>query len=200
MILLLAMVLGYFPALPISTIEVSAVERKIYKHVVVVGIDGMGNFNQKTSTPNIDKIFKNNPKAAWTDYAMAANPNISSQCWTSMLTGVKPELHGNTNDKVENTSFTYNQPNYPTLFKLIRQSRPNAKMACYSSWIGPANGMVEAGLNVDTLWTQYDDEALVAGCESYIKANKPDFFFCVFNDVMLPDTVKTGAARNKWPN
>ena len=182
-VLLSALILGFIPVFPAATVEVSAVERKTYKHVVVVGIDGMGNYNQKTSTPNIDKLFKNNPNAAWTDYAMASNPNISAQCWTSMLTGVTPATHGINNSIVEDTSIKYNNATYPTLFKLIRQARPNAKMACFSSWIGPANGMVEVGLGVDTLYTGYDDAKLCSESVSYIKANKPEFFFCVFNDV-----------------
>jgi len=180
--LMAATLLGFVPAFS-AEIEVAAAERKTYKHVVVVGIDGMGNFNQKCSTPNIDRIFKNNPKAAWTDYCMASNPNISAQCWTSMLTGVMPNVHGITNDIVENTGIKYNNATYPTLFKYIRQSRPNAKMACYSSWIGPANGMVETGLNVDTLYTSYNDATLATESVKYIKNNKPEFFFCVFNDV-----------------
>lgn len=181
--LLIALLLGFVPALPATTVEAARTESNTYKHVVVVGIDGMGNFNQKTSTPNIDKIFKNNKKAAWTDYCMASNPNISAQCWTSMLTGVMPNVHGINNDIVENTSLKYNNANYPTLFKYIRQARPNAKMACYSSWIGPSNGMVEQGLNVDTLCTNYNDAALATASVNYIKQNKPEFFFCVFNDV-----------------
>ena len=182
-LLVAAMVLGFIPALPATPADAARTSANTYKHVVVVGIDGMGNFNLKTSTPNIDKIFKNNKKAAWTDYCMASNPNISAQCWTSMLTGVMPNVHGITNDIVENTSIKYNNATYPTIFKYIRQARPNAKMACYSSWIGPANGMVETGLNVDTLCTNYDDAALATASVNYIKANKPEFFFCVFNDV-----------------
>ena len=34
-------------------------ERFIYKHVVVVGLDGMGIFNKKANTPCMDKIFEN---------------------------------------------------------------------------------------------------------------------------------------------
>ena len=179
-VLLLATVIGFVPPVEVSAARTSA---DTYKHVVVVGIDGMGNYNLNTSTPNIDKIFKNNKKAAWTDYCMASNPNISAQCWTSMLTGVMPDVHGINNDIVENESIKYNNATYPTLFKYIRQARPNAKLACYSSWIGPTNGMVEQGLNVDTYCTNLDDPALATACVNYIKANKPEFFFCVFNDV-----------------
>ncbi len=181
--LVMVTVLGFVPTFPAVTTDVSAAERVTYKHVVVVGVDGMGNFHNNCSTPNMDKILKNNPNAAWTDYCLASDPNISAQCWTSMLTGVNPNIHGITNDHVENPSFTYSNANWPTLFKLIRQSRPNAKMGCYSSWMGPSNGMVEAGLNVDTLCTSYNDAALATASVSYIKENKPEFFFCVFNDV-----------------
>lgn len=179
-LLVLSVVLAMIPVVSVCT---EAANRVVYKHVVVVGVDGMGNFHHDTDTPNMDKILKNNPDAAWTDYCLASDPNISAECWTSMLTGVNPGLHGNTNAKVEDTSFKYNNADWPTLFKLIRQSRPDATIGCYSSWIGPANGMVEAGLNVDTYCTNYNDKKLAQDASMYIAMEKPEFFFCVFNDV-----------------
>ena len=97
-ILLMALIVSIAPAVFVPT---QAAEQVTYKHVVVVGIDGMGYYNRWCDTPNIDKIFKNNTSnAAWTDYCLASNPNISAECWTSMLTGVNPGVHGITNDIV----------------------------------------------------------------------------------------------------
>ena len=36
--------------------------RTVYKHTVVVGIDGMGTFNRFCNTPNMDRIFENHAK------------------------------------------------------------------------------------------------------------------------------------------
>lgn len=180
--LMAAMVLGMIPTLPASA-ETTETERFVYKHVVVVGVDGMGNFHNNTDTPNMDRIIKNNPDAAWTDYCLASDPNISAECWTSMLTGVNPNIHGNNNTQAEDPNFTYNNESWPTLFKLIRQGRPEAKMAAYSSWFAVPNGMVEDGLDVNLYSNTYDDATLADKCVEYITANKPDFFFCTFNDV-----------------
>ena len=178
-LLMTALIISIVPAV---SVPAQAAQRITYKHVVVVGVDGMGNFHNNTDTPNMDRILKNNPKAAWTDYCLASNPNISAQCWTSMLTGVSPNIHGMTNEIVENPFLKYDNPDWPTVFKYIRKGRANAKMAMMSTWIGPANGMVETGLGVTTKHT-VSDEILAAESVKYIKENKPDFFFCVFNDV-----------------
>ena len=179
-LLMTALIISIVPAV---SVPAQAAERFVYKHVVVVGVDGMGNFHNNCDTPNMDRIIKNNPDAAWTDYCLASDPNISGPCWTSMLTGVNPSVHGITNAIVENRFIKYNNPEWPTLFKLIRESRPNATMGCYSSWIGPSNGMVEENLGVDTLWTNYNDKALLDASLDYIAEEKPEFFFVVFNDV-----------------
>ena len=72
-------------------------ERSVYKYVVVVGIDGMGNFLTKTPTPNIDRIFENHAK---TYNALSMSPTISAQNWCAMLMGCSPEVHGFTNSTV----------------------------------------------------------------------------------------------------
>ena len=69
-------------------------ERFIYKHVVIVGVDGAGRFFADADTPNIDRIFKN---GACTFDMLTAEPTISAQCWGSMLLGVPPEVHKLTN-------------------------------------------------------------------------------------------------------
>ena len=56
--------------------------RYIYKNVVVVGIDGMGNFNKEASTPNMDRIFENGAK---TLYGISLSPTISAQnCFSAL--------------------------------------------------------------------------------------------------------------------
>ncbi|MBP3414090.1 MAG: alkaline phosphatase family protein, partial [Clostridia bacterium] len=66
-------------------------DRYVYKHVVIVGIDGAGAFFKNTDTPNLDAIFEN---GAVTYEAITATPSISAQSWGSLLTGVTPDFHG----------------------------------------------------------------------------------------------------------
>ncbi|MBQ7579869.1 MAG: alkaline phosphatase family protein, partial [Clostridia bacterium] len=59
---------------------------RVYKYVAVIGIDGMGSFCDKTSTPNFDRIFKNGCR---TTDALSMAPTISAQNWGAMLLGAK---------------------------------------------------------------------------------------------------------------
>ena len=61
-----------------------------YDRVLMIGVDGMGSFNSRASTPNIDKLFEN---GAVTYTALSSRPTVSGPCWTSMLTGAIPEVH-----------------------------------------------------------------------------------------------------------
>lgn len=46
----------------------------INKHVVIVGLDRMGNYNLMTDAPNMDRIFKNGAKSY---YFQSLYPTIS---------------------------------------------------------------------------------------------------------------------------
>ena len=85
--------------------------RTVYKHVVVIGIDGMGNYLLKTSTPNIDRIFENHAK---TYHALSMSPTISAQNWSSMLLGCSPEVHGFTNSNIRRLRHDYEK--LPSVF------------------------------------------------------------------------------------
>ena len=69
-------------------------QRKTYKHVAVIGIDGMGIYNRLTPTPCMDQIFE---QGAVTWDARSLDPTISAQNWGAMLIGTNPEVHGLTN-------------------------------------------------------------------------------------------------------
>ena len=65
--------------------------RRVYEHVVIVGVDGGGAWFDDADMPNVDAIFAN---GATTDECIASFPTISYQCWASLLTGVSPVEHG----------------------------------------------------------------------------------------------------------
>ena len=73
-----------------------------YKHVILVGIDGAGNFYRKTDAPNIKRMFE---EGAGTDECLTSIPTISAECWGSMLIGVEPTVHGLTNDIVMSAEY-----------------------------------------------------------------------------------------------
>ena len=147
-----------------------------YGHVILVGIDGAGCFYKKTDTPAIDGFFRD---GSGTDRCLTSLPTISAECWGSMLIGVPPEVHGLTNSIVERDPYLNKE--HPTVFRLIRESRPDAVLASFSNWSPINAGIVERGLGVylDT----GDDGALCERICSYIKEEKPDFLFVQFDSV-----------------
>ncbi|MBQ7160997.1 MAG: alkaline phosphatase family protein [Clostridia bacterium] len=142
-----------------------------YKHVVLIGLDGAGNFIQYTDTPNLDRMFA---EGAGTMYCRTAFPSISAECWGSMLIGVDPDVHGLTNDIVERGD-KYTDLAHPSIFRLIREAHPDAVIGAYSNWDPINTGMIEEGTNVD-LATGDDPELAPMICD-YIKEKKPEFLF-----------------------
>ena len=135
-----------------------------YKHVVLVGIDGAGNFYRKTAAPNIRRMFE---EGAGTDECLTSIPTISAECWGSMLIGVPPEVHGLTNDIV--SSRPYENADHPTLFRLIRDAMPDAKLAAFCNWCPINSGIVER--DTDTYLDTGEDDRLTQKICAYIKEN-----------------------------
>ena len=152
-------------------------ERVVYEHVVIIGIDGAGNFHRNCDTPNMDKIFIKG--GAWTDYCRASTPSISAQCWGSMLTGVKPYVHKLTNDTV--THVGYGNPDYPTIFKLVRNAHPDAEIGSFCNWNPINTGIVEGSANI-TMDTGYDDVLTDKIC-TYITEKKPELLFIQYDSI-----------------
>ena len=87
-----------------------------YTNVVIIGIDGMGNYNRFADTPNIDALFQN---GSVTYDGLSMDPTISAENWGSMLIGCNPGVHGLTNSIVGR--FEYKNEKYPSVFSRIRK-------------------------------------------------------------------------------
>ena len=150
---------------------------RIYSHVIVVGIDGAGSFIKDAATPNFDRIFAN---GAVTYGALASNPSISAECWGSMLLGVGPEVHKLTNAIVSSTPYPVDSP-FPSLFRRIKDTYPEAELGSYCDWNPITFGIVENNIGVshDTA----NDDVLVPVICDYIRNKKPDFLFMQFDSV-----------------
>ncbi|MBQ7474985.1 MAG: alkaline phosphatase family protein [Clostridia bacterium] len=147
-----------------------------YKHVVLVGIDGAGNFYRKTDAPAIRRLFA---EGAGTDYCLTSIPTISAECWGSMLIGVYPETHGLTNDIVSRLPYT--DAEHPTVFRMIRDARPDAEIGAFSNWSPILSGIVErdAGVHLDT----GEDPGITRRVCEYIREKKPTFVFVQFDSI-----------------
>ena len=147
-----------------------------YQYAVLIGIDGMGNFNRLTDTPCMDKIFEN---GAYTYDALSLDPTISAQNWGAMLLGASPAVHGLTNSIV--SSHPYTNDALPSVFKRLRAVYPDAYLAACNHW-NPINiGIIEDGIGVDKHTASNDEELtpIILDCV----AKKPKYLFIQFDDV-----------------
>lgn len=147
-----------------------------YKYVAVIGVDGMGAFNKECNTPEMDGIFEN---GATTYSALSIDPTISAQNWGAMLLGSDPMVHKLTNGIV--SSQEYGNDALPSVFKYIRDARPDAYLASYVNW-NPINyGIIEHNLGVDFYSCGKDGDLTEKIIECVAK--KPEFLFVQFDDV-----------------
>ena len=161
-----------------------AVSQGAYKHVVIIGVDGAGAFFQDTPTPRLDEIFEGQ---ATTLRSKTSYPTISAQCWASLLHGVLPEYHGMTNAITENKELKYPvfSP-YPSIFRVARETCPEAKLASFVSWYAINNGMIEHNIGVEMGETKDVDPEIARMTVQYLSENAPMLLFVHFGS---PDVV-----------
>lgn len=148
-----------------------------YKHVIVVGVDGMGNYCSKTSCPFLEKTMES---GSYTFTGISESPTISAQNWGSMLMGVSPTIHKLTNGIIETTEIS-SDIQYPSIFTYIRKQIPSARLACFSGYNAIYNGIVDHGQQVINYTGQ--DNQICEKAQYYILENEPTFMFIQFESV-----------------
>ncbi|MBS6475093.1 MAG: alkaline phosphatase family protein [Clostridiales bacterium] len=116
----------------------------VYKHVVIVGVDGAGAFFREADTPNLDEIFAN---GAVTYEAITSTPSISAECWGSMLHGVTPEFHRLTNGITAVQAYPQDSE-FPSVFRVIREQMPDASLASICNFNNINIGIIEDDIGV----------------------------------------------------
>ena len=149
----------------------------LYKHVVVVGVDGMGNYCKETSCPFIEKTMDS---GSYTYTGISESPTISAQNWGSMLMGVSPAVHKLTNDIIETKTISSNVK-YPSIFTYIRKQMPSAQLACFCGYNSIYNGIVDQSQQVQNYTGE--DNQVCEEAQSYILENAPTFMFIQFESV-----------------
>lgn len=150
-----------------------------YSRVIILGVDGAGSFIEQADTPNFDRIFEN---GAVKYNARAEFKTVSAQNWGAMLTGVSYINHGFTNgslSKYERTSDT----EYPSIFALVRDKMPEAKLASVCNWSPINHGIIETDIGVDKINPGDDDKVTEAICDYYNAGNDPALLFVQFDSV-----------------
>ena len=120
------------------------VEQYVYKHVVIVGVDGAGAFFKEAKTPNLDKIFAD---GAVTYEGITSTPSISAQSWGSLFHGVTPEFHGLDNGITSYRPYPADSE-FPSFFRVIREQMPEASLASFCHWSNVNIGIIEDGIGV----------------------------------------------------
>ena len=126
-----------YPTSPEITTDPVVEEEFHYKHVVIVGIDGMGAYHKNANTPNLDSIFAD---YALTDVAQTYRPVASGPCWLSMFTGVDPTVMRVPNNPADgqtavNQRYKDALAKYPTLFSMFHDKYPDGAVASISRWV-----------------------------------------------------------------
>ena len=151
-------------------------QRKTYKHVAVIGIDGMGIYNRLTPTPCMDQIFE---QGAVTWDARSLDPTISAQNWGAMLIGTNPEVHGLTNAIV--SLEPYRNAQWPTVFTRIREKMPQARLATMTCWGPITTGIVEPDLDMTRVIDR--DTPLTDSIVACVTEEQPTFLFVQLDEV-----------------
>ena len=140
----------------VPTEEQLAAAKGQYSRVLIIGVDGMGDYINRMepgSTPNFDKLFGEGfttaggtrINASVTHTGMAVYPTISAQNWTSMFHGVRPTYHGVTgsssNKDLENGKKANEK--YPSFVKVYLDAHPEEKVLSSCTWKAVNNGAIE---------------------------------------------------------
>lgn len=160
------------------------------QRVVIIGLDGFSTEGFNASKhPNIDQLFS---KGALTLTNRPVMPSVTLPNWTSHLTGQGPEEHGITANNwtlanhplkaIEVDAEGYS----PSIFKLLKDNKPNAKTAYYYNWaelINPINKkyLDEVSFEKDDKYQDNYAKAL-----AFLEKNKQDptlvFLYSVHTD------------------
>lgn len=180
------------------------------KKIVFIILDGIpASELERVETPNLDQI------AATGGYARAftggkkegysQTPTISAVGYNSLLTGTWANKHKVWGNGIEDPNY-----NYWTVFRFLREARPDAKMAIFSTWqdnrtklVGenlPQTNQLKLdhsfdGLELDTLSYPHEDghlyihnidEKVAEEASSYLRSDGPDlsWVYLQFTDDM----------------
>ena len=158
------------------------------RHVLLIGIDGMGAEGfQLARTPHLKQLAK---EGAVSIKARSVMPTVSSPSWGSILTGAGPEQHGITSNSWLLTNYTIEPPAkdadgyFPSIFTLLRQNSPEAEIAVFYDWDGLGNLFNHKYLSRVELTKIYQETFEKA--VPYILEKKPELAFLYIGN---PDEV-----------
>lgn len=158
-------------------------QMKNAKHVVLIGVDGLGAYAfEKAKIPNIRSLMK---QGAWSLEARSVLPSSSAVNWASMLMGAGPELHGFTTwgskkpDMPSRVLDKYGM--FPSVYGLLREKMPEAEIGVIYEWEGIGYLFPKKAVSFDRHCAS--DSISAETAIGYIREKKPDFLFLYFHKV-----------------
>lgn len=161
----------------------SVMGQKKVKHIVLIGVDGMGAYAwKKASIPVMRGLMQ---QGSWSLQARSVLPSSSAANWASMLMGAGPELHGFTtwgSKKPDMPSRVLDQYGFfPSIFSLLRRADPQAEIGVLYEWEGIGYLFPKAAVNTDR--NIDSDSLLTLEVKKYIETKKPTLLFVHLHDV-----------------
>jgi predicted AlkP superfamily pyrophosphatase or phosphodiesterase len=148
--------------------------------VLIVGIDGCRPDAMKVAkTPILDALVQSGALFEGTDIRETNGTDqadtVSGPGWSNLLTGVWPDKHG----VLDNAFKKPNYEQYPHLFVRLKEVRPDAVTASFSTW-APIEKLIVSGASVSRDFSdsskdyrRWDLEATTA-CAEYLRTSDPD--------------------------
>jgi predicted AlkP superfamily pyrophosphatase or phosphodiesterase len=163
---------------------VSAPAAETQPKVLIIGIDGCRpDALELAKTPHLDALIAAGILFEGTDIRKPGGTDqadtVSGPGWSNLLTGVWPDKHR----VLDNQFKKPNYKQYPHMFVRLKENRPEAVTASFSTW-APIEGKIVAGANVSRNFSDpphdyadWDRQATMA-CAEYLKTNDPDLVIC----------------------
>ena len=151
-----------------------------YDRVIIFGVDGVGALIPETETPNFDRIFADGRVT----YDAFSNVTVSAPAWGAMFYGVPGEVHGISNDDASRM----HKKNllYPSIFKLVREADPDARVASFSNWSAINWGLIEQDIGADLFpavnKAPKSNEQMISKLYKYLDEVSPRLLFIYFGE------------------
>ncbi len=114
----------------VSALNVNVEGIRTNKKVLLIGLDGVQLATlKKLDTPNIDKFYITRTYAGGITGTLSEQPTYSGPGWSSILTGVWANKHN-----IYTNFTTARDKKFPSLFRRIVETYPDAIMGSISSW------------------------------------------------------------------
>lgn len=156
-----------------------------FKHVILLGFDGMSSEGlMKANTPTFDKLMEEGSSSM---HVRSVLPTKSGPNWSAMLMGAGPEQTGVTSNEWRKNKFILppvvkdDQDWFPTVFRVIKDQKPNAEIGTIYHWSGFKELFNHADVNHNE--DPKDEFDTAKAVTEYIKEKKPEFLFVQFDQI-----------------